>query len=62
MTCTEQIWSQTKLLRGGDRKKNSVAVQASNIRGGVMNRTQTRNEFLRGKAWRASLELEQLQM
>ena len=34
VTCTEQIWSQTELLRGGkwQQEKNSVAVQASKMR------------------------------
>ena len=40
------------------QEKNSVAVRASKKR-----RYETRNELLRGKAWRVSFELmEQLQM
>ena len=35
---TEQIWSQTELLRGGDRKR--ILLQCELLRGVVMNKKQ----------------------
>ena len=61
VTCTEQIWSRTELLRGGNRKKNSIAVRASKRRRYELNSDEKRAS--KREAWRASFELmEQLQM